>query len=95
MLYLTRVFVFSLTDTDYISQEEKQKVELMLTFLTEESKQAAASSAVSITSCLMFYRNHFDMDMMSNVSNVSHTHRPHLITLVLLHAVDLQITVHP
>ncbi|KAE8298964.1 E3 ubiquitin-protein ligase RNF123 [Larimichthys crocea] len=31
--------------TDYISQEEKQKVELMLAFLTEESKQAAASSA--------------------------------------------------
>ncbi|MEQ2295981.1 hypothetical protein AMECASPLE_020168, partial [Ameca splendens] len=32
-------------DTDYISQEEKQKVELMLEFLTEESKQAAASIA--------------------------------------------------
>uniref|UniRef100_A0A8C3G9F2 E3 ubiquitin-protein ligase RNF123 n=1 Tax=Cyclopterus lumpus TaxID=8103 RepID=A0A8C3G9F2_CYCLU len=31
--------------TDYISEEEKQKVELMLTFLTEESKQAAASTA--------------------------------------------------
>ncbi|XP_047202936.1 E3 ubiquitin-protein ligase RNF123 isoform X2 [Girardinichthys multiradiatus] len=31
--------------TDYISQEEKQKVELMLEFLTEESKQAAASTA--------------------------------------------------
>ncbi|MEQ2229492.1 hypothetical protein ILYODFUR_019322 [Ilyodon furcidens] len=31
--------------TDYISQEEKQKVELMLEFLTEESKQAAASIA--------------------------------------------------
>ncbi|KAI3369593.1 hypothetical protein L3Q82_024479 [Scortum barcoo] len=34
--------------TDYISEEEKQKVELMLAFLTEESKQAAASTAVSI-----------------------------------------------
>ncbi|CAK6981266.1 E3 ubiquitin-protein ligase RNF123 [Scomber scombrus] len=33
--------------TDYISEEEKQKVELMLAFLTEESKQAAASTAVS------------------------------------------------
>ncbi|XP_049442135.1 E3 ubiquitin-protein ligase RNF123 [Epinephelus fuscoguttatus] len=31
--------------TDYISEEEKQKVELMLAFLTEESKQAAASTA--------------------------------------------------
>ncbi|KAK7916487.1 hypothetical protein WMY93_012248 [Mugilogobius chulae] len=31
--------------TDYISDEEKHKVELMLTFLTEESKQAAASTA--------------------------------------------------
>lgn len=31
--------------SDYISQEEKQKVELMLSFLTEESKQAAASTA--------------------------------------------------
>ncbi|XP_068170917.1 E3 ubiquitin-protein ligase RNF123 [Antennarius striatus] len=31
--------------SDYISQEEKQKVELMLAFLTEESKQAAASTA--------------------------------------------------
>ncbi|XP_035487465.1 E3 ubiquitin-protein ligase RNF123 isoform X2 [Scophthalmus maximus] len=31
--------------TDYISEEEKHKVELMLTFLTEESKQAAASTA--------------------------------------------------
>uniref|UniRef100_A0A3Q1I6T5 RING-type E3 ubiquitin transferase n=1 Tax=Anabas testudineus TaxID=64144 RepID=A0A3Q1I6T5_ANATE len=31
--------------TDYISEEEKQKVELMLAFLTEESKQAAASIA--------------------------------------------------
>uniref|UniRef100_A0A8D3EDQ9 E3 ubiquitin-protein ligase RNF123 n=1 Tax=Scophthalmus maximus TaxID=52904 RepID=A0A8D3EDQ9_SCOMX len=30
--------------TDYISEEEKHKVELMLTFLTEESKQAAAST---------------------------------------------------
>lgn len=37
------------TDTDYISEEEKQKVELMLAFLTEESKQAAASTAVSVT----------------------------------------------
>nr|XP_033482483.1 E3 ubiquitin-protein ligase RNF123-like [Epinephelus lanceolatus] len=33
------------SDTDYISEEEKQKVELMLAFLTEESKQAAASTA--------------------------------------------------
>lgn len=39
------------TDTDYISEEEKQKVELMLTFLTEESKQAAASTAVSNVHC--------------------------------------------
>ncbi|XP_024125498.1 E3 ubiquitin-protein ligase RNF123 [Oryzias melastigma] len=31
--------------TDYISEEERQKVEHMLTFLTEESKQAAASTA--------------------------------------------------
>ncbi|XP_054640910.1 E3 ubiquitin-protein ligase RNF123 isoform X2 [Dunckerocampus dactyliophorus] len=31
--------------SDYISQEEKQKVELMLAFLTEESQQAAASTA--------------------------------------------------
>ncbi|XP_056887645.1 E3 ubiquitin-protein ligase RNF123 isoform X2 [Takifugu flavidus] len=31
--------------TDYISEEEKKKVELMLAFLTEESKQAAASTA--------------------------------------------------
>ncbi|XP_036007594.1 E3 ubiquitin-protein ligase RNF123 isoform X1 [Fundulus heteroclitus] len=31
--------------TDYISQEEKQKVEKMLDFLTEESKQAAAATA--------------------------------------------------
>uniref|UniRef100_A0AAQ4PPD9 E3 ubiquitin-protein ligase RNF123 n=1 Tax=Gasterosteus aculeatus aculeatus TaxID=481459 RepID=A0AAQ4PPD9_GASAC len=31
--------------TDYISEEEKQKVERMLAFLTEESKQAAASTA--------------------------------------------------
>uniref|UniRef100_M4ADU9 RING-type E3 ubiquitin transferase n=1 Tax=Xiphophorus maculatus TaxID=8083 RepID=M4ADU9_XIPMA len=31
--------------TDYISLEEKQKVEEMLEFLTEESKQAAASTA--------------------------------------------------
>uniref|UniRef100_A0A8C2J991 E3 ubiquitin-protein ligase RNF123 n=1 Tax=Cyprinus carpio TaxID=7962 RepID=A0A8C2J991_CYPCA len=37
---------FSLhTYTDYISTEEEQKVERMLTFLTEESKQAAASTA--------------------------------------------------
>nr|XP_055073617.1 E3 ubiquitin-protein ligase RNF123 [Misgurnus anguillicaudatus] len=37
---------FSLhTYTDYISAEEKQKVEQMLAFLTEESKQAAASTA--------------------------------------------------
>nr|XP_023667118.1 E3 ubiquitin-protein ligase RNF123 [Paramormyrops kingsleyae] len=33
--------------TDYISVEEAQKVEHMLAFLTEESKQAAASTAVS------------------------------------------------
>ncbi|KAM8868482.1 E3 ubiquitin-protein ligase RNF123 isoform 2-T2 [Synchiropus picturatus] len=31
--------------TDYISQEEKKKVELMLAFLTEESQQAAATTA--------------------------------------------------
>ncbi|XP_018581129.2 E3 ubiquitin-protein ligase RNF123 isoform X1 [Scleropages formosus] len=31
--------------TDYISTEEKRKVEQMLAFLTEESKQAAASAA--------------------------------------------------
>ncbi|KAL2091630.1 hypothetical protein ACEWY4_013893 [Coilia grayii] len=31
--------------TDYISAEEEQKVEQMLAFLTEESKQAAASTA--------------------------------------------------
>lgn len=36
-------------DTEYISDEERQKVELMLAFLTEESKQAAASTAVSVT----------------------------------------------
>uniref|UniRef100_A0A8C6NNE0 RING-type E3 ubiquitin transferase n=1 Tax=Nothobranchius furzeri TaxID=105023 RepID=A0A8C6NNE0_NOTFU len=35
------------TDTDYISEEEKQKVEVMLAFLTEESKQAAASTPTS------------------------------------------------
>ncbi|XP_005740962.1 E3 ubiquitin-protein ligase RNF123-like [Pundamilia nyererei] len=34
-----------LLDTDYISEEEKHRVELMLAFLTEESKQAAASTA--------------------------------------------------
>uniref|UniRef100_A0A3B3UUM8 RING-type E3 ubiquitin transferase n=1 Tax=Poecilia latipinna TaxID=48699 RepID=A0A3B3UUM8_9TELE len=34
-------------DTDYISLEEKQKVEEMLEFLTEESKQAAASTPTS------------------------------------------------
>jgi len=39
--------VFLPTDSDYISEEEKQKVEQMLAFLTEESKQAAASTAVS------------------------------------------------
>ncbi|KAI5093390.1 E3 ubiquitin-protein ligase RNF123 isoform X2 [Silurus meridionalis] len=33
------------TDTDYITAEEAQKVEKMLTFLTEESKQAAATTA--------------------------------------------------
>uniref|UniRef100_A0A8C1Q6E9 RING-type E3 ubiquitin transferase n=1 Tax=Cyprinus carpio TaxID=7962 RepID=A0A8C1Q6E9_CYPCA len=33
--------------TDYISTEEEQKVEQMLTFLTEESKQAAASTPTS------------------------------------------------
>lgn len=44
---LTALCVFPPTDTDYISEEEKQKVELMLAFLTEESKQAAASTAVS------------------------------------------------
>uniref|UniRef100_A0A671NZD9 B30.2/SPRY domain-containing protein n=1 Tax=Sinocyclocheilus anshuiensis TaxID=1608454 RepID=A0A671NZD9_9TELE len=39
---------FSLhTYTDYISTEEEQKVEQMLTFLTEESKQAAASTPTS------------------------------------------------
>lgn len=42
------------TDTDYISEEEKQKVELMLAFLTEESKQAAASTAVSTTAQHIF-----------------------------------------
>ncbi|KAG7263568.1 hypothetical protein CRUP_001698 [Coryphaenoides rupestris] len=31
--------------TDYISEEEERKVERMLAFLTEESKQAAASTA--------------------------------------------------
>lgn len=41
--------VFVCADTDYISMEEEQKVEQMLTFLTEESKQAAASTAVSPT----------------------------------------------
>uniref|UniRef100_A0A3Q1FNV9 RING-type E3 ubiquitin transferase n=1 Tax=Acanthochromis polyacanthus TaxID=80966 RepID=A0A3Q1FNV9_9TELE len=43
--------------TDYISEEEKQKVELMLAFLTEESKEAAASTAVSPTAfnlCLCY-----------------------------------------
>ncbi|XP_041080554.1 E3 ubiquitin-protein ligase RNF123 isoform X1 [Polyodon spathula] len=39
---------FSLhTYTDYISPEEQQKVERMLSFLTKESKEAAASAAVS------------------------------------------------
>uniref|UniRef100_A0A3Q2P2D3 RING-type E3 ubiquitin transferase n=1 Tax=Fundulus heteroclitus TaxID=8078 RepID=A0A3Q2P2D3_FUNHE len=38
-------FCFLPADTDYISQEEKQKVEKMLDFLTEESKQAAAATA--------------------------------------------------
>ncbi|KAM7401508.1 hypothetical protein PAMP_016817 [Pampus punctatissimus] len=38
-------------NTDYISEEEKQKVELMLTFLTEESKQAAASTATMMSNC--------------------------------------------
>ncbi|KAK3512238.1 hypothetical protein QTP70_001088 [Hemibagrus guttatus] len=33
--------------TDYITAEEAQKVEKMLAFLTEESKQAAATTAVS------------------------------------------------
>lgn len=47
---LTGLCVFPSTDTDYISEEEKQKVELMLAFLTEESKQAAASTAVSTIS---------------------------------------------
>ncbi|KAK6480533.1 E3 ubiquitin-protein ligase RNF123-like [Huso huso] len=37
---------FSLhTYTDYISPEEQQKVERMLSFLTNESKEAAASAA--------------------------------------------------
>ncbi|KAK1161551.1 E3 ubiquitin-protein ligase RNF123 isoform X1 [Acipenser oxyrinchus oxyrinchus] len=35
----------SLPDTDYISPEEQQKVERMLSFLTNESKEAAASAA--------------------------------------------------
>lgn len=38
-------------DADYISAEEEQKVEQMLAFLTEESKQAAASTAVSTVPC--------------------------------------------
>uniref|UniRef100_A0A667X8W5 E3 ubiquitin-protein ligase RNF123 n=1 Tax=Myripristis murdjan TaxID=586833 RepID=A0A667X8W5_9TELE len=41
----TCVRVFCPTDTDYISEEEERKVERMLAFLTEESKQAAASTA--------------------------------------------------
>uniref|UniRef100_I3IUU1 RING-type E3 ubiquitin transferase n=1 Tax=Oreochromis niloticus TaxID=8128 RepID=I3IUU1_ORENI len=41
--------------TDYISEEEKHRVELMLAFLTEESKQAAASTAVSTP---LFADNH-------------------------------------
>lgn len=47
MLFINVFVCFPPTDTDYISEEEKQKVELMLAFLTEESKQAAASTAVS------------------------------------------------
>ena len=42
--------VFHFLDTDYISAEEELKVEQMLAFLTEESKQAAASTAVSTAS---------------------------------------------
>ncbi|KAJ3602867.1 hypothetical protein NHX12_030612, partial [Muraenolepis orangiensis] len=37
--------VWGTADTDYISEEEERKVEGMLAFLTEESKQAAASTA--------------------------------------------------
>ncbi|CAL8400946.1 unnamed protein product [Arctogadus glacialis] len=37
--------------TDYISEEEERKVEGMLAFLTEESKQAAASTATDQYRC--------------------------------------------
>ncbi len=44
------MFCLFCVDTDYISTEEEQKVEQMRTFLTEEFKQAAASTAVSTAS---------------------------------------------
>lgn len=50
------------SDTDYISEEEKHKVELMLAFLTEESKDAAASTAVSLNfniCCFYLMEKHF------------------------------------
>lgn len=40
--------LFCFADTDYISQEELAKVEQMLGHLSEESKQAAAATLVSI-----------------------------------------------
>lgn len=52
------------TDTDYISEEEKQKVELMLAFLTEESKQAAASTAVSTNACVIEHQHIFLIPML-------------------------------
>ncbi|CAL8383276.1 unnamed protein product [Boreogadus saida] len=43
-VYINKVYI----NTDYISEEEERKVEGMLAFLTEESKQAAASTATDM-----------------------------------------------
>lgn len=57
-------FMFCILDADYISAEEEQKVEQMLAFLTEESKQAAASTAVSTVQLHFHFESllslHFD-----------------------------------
>lgn len=45
--FLYHQSLFFSADTDYISQEELAKVEQMLGHLSEESKQAAASTLVS------------------------------------------------
>ncbi|CAL8383272.1 unnamed protein product [Boreogadus saida] len=46
-VYINKVYI----NTDYISEEEERKVEGMLAFLTEESKQAAASTATDQYRC--------------------------------------------